>query len=284
MIKEAVDDTLRDGLFELKVKGLCALKHPVEAFRCALLRDMNSLVKLREAYEREIVSAFLNSYSKRLDPYYYSTHDNRTLANAICKFVTTVYPSMKHEIEREMHQMSLLLPFTEPYYVLLYQAVRLLRPKLILETGVCRGYSTCVLLKALSTLRSGHLYSIDLPSREYIRDDGTTHKDECDGYLVPDNLKVRWSLIFGDSTHEMPKILHSIEKLDFFIHDSEHTYKVMMFEFAMAWEKLAEGGILVSDDIDLSRAFYDFARSVRKKPLILDRTNDRPRSIGIIVK
>jgi hypothetical protein len=52
------------------------------------------------------------------------------------------------------------------------------------------------------------------------------------------------------------KMLGSI---DIFIHDSEHSYENMMFEYMTAWDHLKEGGILLSDDTNLNKAFSDFS-------------------------
>ena len=44
-----------------------------------------------------------------------------------------------------------------------------------------------------------------------------------------------------------------------FIHDSEHSYKMMMYEYSTAWKYLKKDGILGSDDINHSNAFEEFA-------------------------
>jgi hypothetical protein len=68
-------------------------------------------------------------------------------------------------------------------------------------------------------------------------------------------------------------LLESLGDVDVFIHDSEHTYGTMMFEFKSVWPHLRRLGVLVSDDIEESRAFHDFARSVemsqgpRRRPI-----------------
>jgi hypothetical protein len=50
--------------------------------------------------------------------------------------------------------------------------------------------------------------------------------------------------------------------IDIFIHDSEHSYENMMFEYITAWHYLKEGGILLSDDTNLNKAFSDFSARV----------------------
>ena len=65
---------------------------------------------------------------------------------------------------------------------LLYDCVRLLKVRNVIETGVAYGWSSLAILKALSQNSSGRLFSIDMP---YPR-----KKNESDvGIVVPQNLK-----------------------------------------------------------------------------------------------
>ena len=43
-----------------------------------------------------------------------------------------------------------------------------------------------------------------------------------------------------------------------FLHDSLHTTRNMTFEFQAAWQKMNAGGVLLSDDIHMSKAFERF--------------------------
>ena len=49
---------------------------------------------------------------------------------------------------------------------LLYDCVRLLKAKKIIETGVAYGWSSLAILKALSDSKAGTLYSVDMPLSE----------------------------------------------------------------------------------------------------------------------
>jgi uncharacterized protein YecT (DUF1311 family) len=46
----------------------------------------------------------------------------------------------------------------------------------------------------------------------------------------------------------------------------------MMREYEAAWHFLKPGGILLSDDINLNKAFYDFAKKVEGKPIRIMHT------------
>ena len=45
----------------------------------------------------------------------------------------------------------------------------------------------------------------------------------------------RWSLTIGRSQDELPTLLERLGEIDLFVHDSEHSYECMDFEFRAAW-------------------------------------------------
>jgi predicted O-methyltransferase YrrM len=147
-----------------------------------------------------------------------------------------------------------------------YIATRVLKPNYIVETGVGIGISSLFYLEALNMNRKGELYSIDLPRQSYHVPQGI-HTDYLPnemepGWLVPEKLRERWHLHLGDSKIELPKLLADLGTIDIFMHDSEHTYDFMMFEFETTWKHLKKGGILLSDDISWNKSFEDFAKKV----------------------
>jgi predicted O-methyltransferase YrrM len=163
----------------------------------------------------------------------------------------------------------------------LYSVMRTLRPRLAVETGVANGFSTAFLLQALEANGEGGLYSIDLPrevGREY--EPGKFYEGEGragippgsePGWLVPERLKTRWTLILGRSQEALPPLLAELGTIDFFMHDSEHSYECMSFEFETAWPALRPEGVLVSDDVNSNPAFFEFAARQGVEPIRLAR-------------
>ncbi|MEF8873777.1 MAG: class I SAM-dependent methyltransferase [Candidatus Thermoplasmatota archaeon] len=149
----------------------------------------------------------------------------------------------------------------------LYELICEEKPDVIVETGVCNGFSTSVILKALDRNQKGLLYSIDLPvTIDQIEDEERTGavipSGKGSGWAVPENLEERWTLMEGDTYYELPKLFESLStEIDIFIHDSGHSYETMMFEFAIGWRHLKENGFLLADNIDLSHAFPDFVEA-----------------------
>jgi Methyltransferase domain len=158
----------------------------------------------------------------------------------------------------------------------LYVICRALKPEVVIETGVASGMSSAYILKALDDNAKGRLYSIDLPnadSEELLGKVLTTLPDGREsGWLVPPWLRGRWTLKIGKSSDILPDIMKEIDKVDIFLHDSEHSFENMMFEFQTVWPKLKSGGLILSDDVDIpvtKGAFYAFARSIHQKPMRL---------------
>ena len=169
--------------------------------------------------------------------------------------------------------------YTEGAY--LYAVLRMLRPEVAVETGVANGFSTAFSLLALRENGAGHLHSIDLP-REVGRDyeAGTFYEGEGragippgaeSGWLIPEELKERWTLVPGKSQDELPPLLERLGTIDFFMHDSEHSFDCMWFEFNAAWPALSPGAVLVSDDVNSTEAFGRFARQESRSPVRLAR-------------
>jgi hypothetical protein len=169
--------------------------------------------------------------------------------------------------------------YTEGVY--LYAVLREVRPRVAVETGVANGFSTAFSLLALQANGDGHLHSVDLP-REVGRDyePGTFHEGEGragippgsePGWLIPRELKERWTLILGRTQEELPPLLERLGTIDSFMHDSEHSFECMWFEFNVAWPALRTGGVLLSDDVNSTEAFPRFAAEQSRRPVRLAR-------------
>lgn len=138
----------------------------------------------------------------------------------------------------------------------LYVACRLLRPEIVVETGVADGFSSAFILYALENNKKGHLYSIDLPNQKG-QELGT---GKFSGWLVPEEFKYKWTLIFGSSKERLPNLLEELREIDIFYHDSDHSYDNMMFEFEAAIKYIKQNGILISDDVTENGAFEEFCK------------------------
>jgi len=123
-----------------------------------------------------------------------------------------------------------------------YAIVRALQPQLVVETGVHDGLGSALLLRALDLNGSGRLVGFDV--------------DIGSGWLVPESLRSRYELVLGDVRETLPRVLADAH-VDFFIHDSLHTYEHERFELETALEHAAPDAVLASDNAHATSALAD---------------------------
>jgi predicted O-methyltransferase YrrM len=154
--------------------------------------------------------------------------------------------------------------------VFLYWLVRKLNPKTVLQTGVCNGLSSAfIVLGLVMNGGAGKLYAIDIPPVFNSSDGSWTLKGKVyghvipegksSGWMIPDRYHDRFELHVGEAKALLPKLVDRLDSVDFFYHDSNHTYDHMTFEFREAKRKLAPGGLIVADDIAWNSSLWDFA-------------------------
>jgi predicted O-methyltransferase YrrM len=156
----------------------------------------------------------------------------------------------------------------------LYWLVRKLKPKIIVQTGVCNGMSSAFMMLGLvKNGGDGSLHVIDLPPVFDSKDAGWTVKGKVygvvipegklSGWMVPDAYRNRFEVWTGDAKVLLPKMVDQVGPIDLFYHDSDHTYDHMMFEFREAKRKLKPGGLIVGDDVSWNASLWDFADQYR---------------------
>jgi predicted O-methyltransferase YrrM len=152
----------------------------------------------------------------------------------------------------------------------LYWLVRQVKPRTIVQTGVCNGLSAAFMMLGLvKNGPEGTLHVIDLPPVFNPDDPVWTAEGKVygvvipegrtSGWLVPDAYRTRFEVWNGDAKELLPKMVDKVESIDFFYHDSDHSYNHMMFEFQQAKRKLSKGGLVVGDDVSWNASVWDFA-------------------------
>jgi predicted O-methyltransferase YrrM len=156
----------------------------------------------------------------------------------------------------------------------LYWLVRQAKPRTIVQSGVCNGLSAAFMMLALvKNGPEGRLRVIDLapvfdPTDPAWTVAGTVYgvvipEGKTSGWLVPDAYRDRLEVWNGDAKDLLPEMVDKVDSIDFFFHDSDHTYDHMMFEFRQVKRKLTKGGLLVSDDVSWNASVWDFADEFR---------------------
>lgn len=135
----------------------------------------------------------------------------------------------------------------------IYTVSSLLRPEIVVETGVGPGTTSSAFLQAIRN-HGGRLYSFDL---------GVGYGEEKEkmpvGFTVPDELRSNWALTLGDSKKTLPDKLREIGKVNIFFHDSEHTYEHVTFELNTVKPYLTGKWLIIIDNYDWTEAPGDFA-------------------------
>lgn len=159
---------------------------------------------------------------------------------------------------------------------ILYVLVRLSRPSVVVETGTFDGLSAAYILEGLQQNDHGKLISIDINESRSVPDDVS---ESTPGWVIPEELRVRWDLQLGDSKEILPSITET-DEIDLFLHDSLHTYEHMEFEFKQVSQAMEPGDILLSDNARFNSAFRDFSKENLSKIVCLKNTDYAVRPDG----
>ncbi len=138
----------------------------------------------------------------------------------------------------------------------IFSIVRGMQRKTCLECGVSMGASSYAILKALEENQSGVLLSSDLP---YLWIKNPIKKI---GFLIPENLKHRWSLFVGDDKDNLPIMIKALKEIDFAHYDSNKSYQARVFFFNLIKDNLSEDCVIIFDDIIDNDHFFDLSQSL----------------------
>jgi hypothetical protein len=115
----------------------------------------------------------------------------------------------------------------------------------------------------------GKLHAVDLPPVFDPNDPSWTKENQVYGVVIPEGKTSGWlvpeayrhliEMRSGDAKILLPELIDSLDSVDMFYHDSDHTYDHMMFEFHQARRRIRSGGLIVADDISWNSALWDFA-------------------------
>lgn len=146
-------------------------------------------------------------------------------------------------------------------YPVLYFLTKFKKPKCIVETGVAAGFSSSAFLQAIKENNQGILYSSDFP---YFR---LKNPLKYVGILVQDGLKNNWKVFTEGDRFNIPKIKEDIIKrggaIDMFCYDSDKSYRGRSFAANQINGLLADGAIVIFDDIEGNAHFFDYLQKYR---------------------
>lgn len=133
-----------------------------------------------------------------------------------------------------------------------YAAVRAMKPKLVVETGVSQGVGSVTIITALRrNLNEGY------PGR-YLG----TDIDAQAGVLLNEEFLELGKLLIGDSIASLEGIE---DKVDILINDSDHSEQYEAREYEVIQSKLGKGSIILGDNSHATDVLLRFSISNQRK-------------------
>ena len=146
---------------------------------------------------------------------------------------------------------------------LLYDCVRSIKAKKVIETGVAYGWSSLAILKGLNK-NDGKLYSVDMP---YPR----KKNEKYVGIVVPEYLRKNWILI---RKPDRPGIIEALnkagEQIDLCHYDSDKSWWGRHYAYHILWDSLKSRGLFISDDIQDNLYFSKFIEKKSSKFAVVE--------------
>ncbi len=128
-----------------------------------------------------------------------------------------------------------------------YALVRVLKPKVVVETGVDHGVGSCVLASALlRNSAEGH------PGKYY----GTDIRNVA-GQLFSGKYASTGKILYGDSITSLNQL---DERIDLFVNDSDHSGEYEYREYLAIEKKLSELGVILGDNAHATNGLSRFSR------------------------
>ncbi len=167
--------------------------------------------------------------------------------------------ALTHQQDQRIYAQSILsqLPVKlggGGFSALLFYLTRAIRPGIVVETGVAAGFSSHTFLTALHHNQYGHLFSSDFP---YFR---LADPEQYVGILVPDPLKIRWSLFTQGDEQNLPAIVAQLQgrSIDLLHYDSDKSVSGRSWALAYLKPYFSPDVVIVFDDVNDNPHFRDW--------------------------
>ena len=132
-----------------------------------------------------------------------------------------------------------------------YALVRILKPKVVIETGIDKGLGACVIAAALMKNASE-----SAPGKYY----GTDILPQA-GALFKSPYSEMGEILYGDSIESLKKFS---DPIDLFINDSDHSADYEEREYEVIASKLSPRGVIVGDNAHVTDCLFKFAKKTGK--------------------
>jgi predicted O-methyltransferase YrrM len=133
-----------------------------------------------------------------------------------------------------------------------YALIRVLKPRVVIETGIDHGVGSCVIASALLlNLNEGH------PGRYF----GTEIRTEA-GQLFRAPYNSTGEILYGDSIESLERF---DQPIDMFINDSDHSGEYEYREYQAIISKLSPHGVILGDNAHATDSLSRFSHESGRK-------------------
>jgi len=126
-----------------------------------------------------------------------------------------------------------------------YAFVRMLKPRVVVETGVDKGLGSVVLCAALMRNQAE-----GFPGQYF----GTDINPDA-GFLLAEPYNRVGKILYGDSIQSLQSIL----SIDLFVNDSDHSAQYERQEYETIASKLSPGGLILGDNCHCNDVLANFS-------------------------
>ncbi|WKN40446.1 class I SAM-dependent methyltransferase [Tunicatimonas pelagia] len=133
-----------------------------------------------------------------------------------------------------------------------YAFVRVLKPKVVVETGVDKGLGSVVICAALLKNQEegygGQYYGTDINPKA--------------GYLLTGKYQEVGKILYGDSINSLSQFS---EKIDLFINDSDHSADYEYQEYLVIKKLLSDKAVILGDNAHVTDKLLRFSNETSRK-------------------
>ena len=133
-----------------------------------------------------------------------------------------------------------------------YALTRILRPRVVIETGVDKGLGSAVLCAAILRNRGegyeGYYYGTDINPEA--------------GFLLGGKYSEAGTILYGDSIESLNKIN---DPINLFVNDSDHSAEYEAKEYLAVKDKLAADAVIIGDNAHCNDKLLHFAQATGRK-------------------
>ena len=197
------------------------------------------LTEINKEYLADLISLVTGKSNEEIYRYFSELLDDKDLYNHLNNSLKNI-PEYGKEIK-----------FAYGRRIGWYAFVRILKPKLIIETGVDHGVGSCVLTSALLRNKQEGFEGSYL---------GTDINKQAGKFLKEPYSSVG-KILYGDSIESLSKIK---DQIDIFINDSDHSSEYEFQEYLTIEEKISPDSIILGDNSHVTNSLSKFSKRTNR--------------------